>query len=255
MAAAISGSTVAADNSPVVNVDNIADNASSASAAISSRGSSWSSAGKGTFVEALFDAFEEYPAGEELSVEFLQDDNNPGMYRLVNPYANWSHVKNGTLPYDTNSDYYIEVNACDPDFVYFTENSPLGVTLENEMVVLHSNCYTWVSIYGEDLAKMYYSNFGGKLSDGVITFDTYTTMGEMYAYLNAINALGTSLPANKSGKLKIVLPQQSSGLAEIEASDNSPVEYFNILGEKVDNPTGGIFIRRQGSDVKKVIIR
>ncbi len=59
MAAAISGSTVAADNSPVVNVDNIADNASSASAAISSRGSSWSSAGKGTFVEALFDAFEE----------------------------------------------------------------------------------------------------------------------------------------------------------------------------------------------------
>ena len=36
-------------------------------------------------------------------------------------------------------------------------------------------------------------------------------------------------------------------------NDNAPVEYYNLQGIRVDNPAGGIFIRRQGSRVEKVI--
>lgn len=38
------------------------------------------------------------------------------------------------------------------------------------------------------------------------------------------------------------------------ANDNAPVEYFNLDGMKVENPAGGIFIRKQGNKTWKVVI-
>jgi hypothetical protein len=35
----------------------------------------------------------------------------------------------------------------------------------------------------------------------------------------------------------------------------APVEYFNLQGQRVANPTQGIFIRRQGNKVTKVVVR
>ena len=46
-----------------------------------------------------------------------------------------------------------------------------------------------------------------------------------------------------------------SGVTGIEADANADVEYFNIQGVRVANPDNGIFIRRQGSKVEKVVIR
>lgn len=46
-----------------------------------------------------------------------------------------------------------------------------------------------------------------------------------------------------------------SSVESIIADDNAPVEYFNLQGMRVENPTSGIYIRRQGSDVKKVLVK
>ncbi len=46
-----------------------------------------------------------------------------------------------------------------------------------------------------------------------------------------------------------------SGVADIEAADdNAPVEYFNLQGIRVENPADGLYIRRQGSKITKVIL-
>lgn len=46
-----------------------------------------------------------------------------------------------------------------------------------------------------------------------------------------------------------------TAITEIEAADeDAPVEYFNLQGVRVDNPTNGLYIRRQGNKVTKVII-
>ncbi|MBD5225692.1 MAG: hypothetical protein HDS68_06995 [Bacteroidales bacterium] len=47
----------------------------------------------------------------------------------------------------------------------------------------------------------------------------------------------------------------TSAVAGVEAADNAPVEYFNLQGVRVVNPEGGIFIRRQGNKVEKVVVR
>ncbi len=45
----------------------------------------------------------------------------------------------------------------------------------------------------------------------------------------------------------------SSSVSEI-AVENAPVEYYNILGVRVENPTSGLYIVRQGKSVKKVVL-
>lgn len=51
-----------------------------------------------------------------------------------------------------------------------------------------------------------------------------------------------------------LLKDNGTGVAAIEDS-NAPVEYFNLNGQKVSNPSDGIFIRRQGASTSKVVIR
>lgn len=42
--------------------------------------------------------------------------------------------------------------------------------------------------------------------------------------------------------------------ADIAPDENAPVEYYNLQGIRISNPANGIFIRRQGSKVEKVIL-
>lgn len=48
-----------------------------------------------------------------------------------------------------------------------------------------------------------------------------------------------------------------TGIADIAADDdnNAPAEYFNLQGIRVDNPIPGLYIRRQGKKVEKVIVK
>lgn len=54
-----------------------------------------------------------------------------------------------------------------------------------------------------------------------------------------------SYAINSSGASAI----DSIGIDEI----NAPIEYFNLQGIKIENPTNGIFIKKQGANVSKVI--
>lgn len=52
-------------------------------------------------------------------------------------------------------------------------------------------------------------------------------------------------------------PTSTSTGVENIAADNAdaPLEYYDLNGQRVDNPAPGIYIRRQGSDVTKIVIR
>lgn len=45
------------------------------------------------------------------------------------------------------------------------------------------------------------------------------------------------------------------GVISIGANENAPIEYFNLQGIRVENPSNGIFIRRQGTQVTKVVVK
>lgn len=47
----------------------------------------------------------------------------------------------------------------------------------------------------------------------------------------------------------------AAGVTDVEVDENAPVEYYNLQGVRVENPTTGLYIRRQGNSVSKVVIR
>ena len=51
-----------------------------------------------------------------------------------------------------------------------------------------------------------------------------------------------------------VYEAESSSVTTTLASDNAPVEYYNLQGIKVENPAGGVYIKRQGGNATKVVL-
>lgn len=47
----------------------------------------------------------------------------------------------------------------------------------------------------------------------------------------------------------------SSGISDVAVDENAPVEYYNLQGLRVDNPTNGLYIRRQGNNTTKVFVK
>lgn len=46
-----------------------------------------------------------------------------------------------------------------------------------------------------------------------------------------------------------------AAITNVKVDDNAPVEYFNLQGVRVDNPTNGLYIRRQGKTSTKVLVQ
>lgn len=52
-----------------------------------------------------------------------------------------------------------------------------------------------------------------------------------------------------------VYSDASSAVDAVEAAENVPVEYFNLQGVRVNNPSNGVYIVKQGDKIEKRIIR
>ncbi len=62
----------------------------------------------------------------------------------------------------------------------------------------------------------------------------------------------------KSGTWEIknlVIKSGKSGIADVEIDANAPVEYYNLQGVRVEEPAAGLYIRRQGNNISKVLVK
>lgn len=95
---------------------------------------------------------------------------------------------------------------------------------------------------------------GMKLMDGAIIADvnisgTSDAEGKISMTIDVLWE-GINIKCTFNGALA------GSGISSIVADDaNAPVEYFNLQGVRVENPTPGLYIRRQGNKVSRIIIR
>ena len=64
---------------------------------------------------------------------------------------------------------------------------------------------------------------------------------------------------NSTGLLDMYLAfsysQKTTAVHAVEINDNAPVEYYNLNGQRVAEPSNGIFIRKQGAMTTKVAIK
>ncbi len=81
-------------------------------------------------------------------------------------------------------------------------------------------------------------------------------MQESSVYLPADQA-GVARPTNGKATMGAREYVEGAGIFDVPATSgaaDAPVEYFDLQGRRVVNPSRGIYIRRQGATAEKIII-
>ena len=91
------------------------------------------------------------------------------------------------------------------------------------------------------------------------------TASENIFHLDTYNNAILYVPSGRKWAYEKVVPWDNfyieefdfAGIDNVEADEdvNAPVEYYNLQGIRVENPQNGIFIRRQGNKVEKVLLK
>ena len=84
---------------------------------------------------------------------------------------------------------------------------------------------------------------------GSATLDADAT-GSLYFYAQH-NITGAKSPVKSAYLQNGVF----TGVSEIAADANAPIEYYNLQGVRVAEPANGIYLKRQGSKVEKVLVK
>ncbi|MCH5217530.1 MAG: hypothetical protein J1F07_03090 [Muribaculaceae bacterium] len=236
----------------------------------------WTDLGEATLVDGwLTPGFDQDPMkpANQWMVPLQQNEENPGLYRLVNPY------KVGPLAKYNKSteDGYILFDASDPNHVLFlTARAGLYIP---EMYIGTYYCYNQLG--------MYHGFFPDKTIDELIAnseqygdYIPFTTFENGVVKLLAVNnppADGLAYDATYGAQFAVwggqywfdedtyeplnmtamIIFPNASGVDEVAVEKgNAGVEYFNLQGVKVANPKAGeIVIKREGDKVSKQIVR
>lgn len=82
--------------------------------------------------------------------------------------------------------------------------------------------------------------------------------GRMYMYFWTVDTPFKATMSNPRIMVQKIVPVEdvNTGIDSIVSEDsNAPVEYFNLQGVRVANPESGLYIRRQGNKVTKVLVK
>lgn len=163
----------------------------------------------------------------------------PGIYRLINPYGE-AYEYNEPGDWDDSQDYFLTINATDPDHVY-VERGELGVDWSYGMMSAQS-MVTYYMAQGQTVEELIASHpeYFGTLSNGVITMPARSLLFSMADYRD-----GAWYTGNGSGMFAVALPGAKIADYSVEFT------YLGRLTDSADND----FIRgkfKLGKDIYSV---
>lgn len=177
----------------------------------------WNALGTGLYTENVLCELYGAPAMTyEVKIEESQD--RPGVYRLVNAYGE-DFPYNDPGDWDDSKDYYIEINAQDPEAVFIEQQSTGLDWGDGEFFIQSLGSYYVDNGYDVDDIKT--NGFFGTLVDGVITFPAK-------GLLATLKGEGT-YQVNTEGDTKIVLPSAVPAAARAAANSNEAVHGKFVL--------------------------
>jgi hypothetical protein len=98
------------------------------------------------------------------------------------------------------------------------------------------------------------SNFTGTNGEASLTFRNNYIIDSVEAGTYDVEAVIAIYSGNAQAYPISYTKSETTSVSDINV-ENGAVEYFNLQGVRVANPTNGIFVRRQGNKVSKVVIR
>lgn len=176
----------------------------------------WKYIGMGTYVDDLFTTFWGV-ANIPYEVPVEENELYPGLYRMVNPYGEY-YPYNDPGDWDPNVDSYIEIDATDPDKVFFYTQEQHTAWGDYGNFIVGSRAGHFKA-RGDDEST--YAEYYGTLRDGEITFPAGSLLIGMANYNN-----GGLYRANTNGAFSLLLPGYSK--RDVSAS----VSYAGIFNDK-----------------------
>lgn len=241
--------------------------------------------GKALFVDgftSLF-AYLDEPVYPVLEVEMQQNEADPTLYRIVNPYAGWNVDYSAyDFTYDDQNNYYMTLYtfpefglACTDTFLTGLSVRVKGEEGEFEMFGVQNQAYyfyeSYTSTFGWYLSETA-EEFGymfGILGDEEITYPAFyedeysgqvmefpTFTGWTGSYDEALE-MGWIYTVNKEGRFKVVFPRKATdGIKNtaVASGEGESPEYYDLTGRRIMEPKRGmIVIERRGPAARKVI--
>lgn len=180
------------------------------------------SLGKATYTDDIVGPlFEADPVTYEVEIEESQD--NPGKYRLKNPYGE-VYPYNEEGDWDAENDYYLVIDATDPEYVTIGEQD-LGVDWGYGMMGVIGGAEYFIAAGQATEDVMKEAGYYGTLKDGVITFNPKT----LFVY----DADGMYY-ANTNGAFKVVLPSAATGDSTEGGSAAASVSKASVKSNATD---------------------
>ena len=152
-------------------------------------GNSWVSLGMATYTDDLLTTFFNV-SNEVYQVEVRQNKDNPGLYRVIHPYAAYGA--------DTESEYFFEIDATDPEGVYIPGVYGTGFDAGYGEISISSMAYYYMATQGYTFEDVKGEGVCGVLSDNVITFPAKALIISMANHQN-----GSFYISNKNGAFKL----------------------------------------------------
>lgn len=183
------------------------------------------------------------------SIEFVTDENLES--ELV---WNCADTKEHWLVYDLGEEYYIEAVA-----ILFERASAtkFTVTLSTAAPAEIAEPVSEIAAYAADDTDKVFAvdneaDVQHYLMHDASTAHRYVTLRTSEAWSNGIYGIKVRDLKVYGSKEKI-----QTGVSEIvvENDENAPVEYFDLSGRRVNTPAAGLYIRRQGNSVSKVLVK
>ena len=200
----------------------------------------WQSLGMATYTEDCMTTFFNV---ENLSyqVEVREHKEMPGLFRIINPYGA-AYPYNAEGDYDASKEYYIEIDARDPEGVYIPGVYGTGMDWSYGEVSITSMVYYYMATQGATLEDCKDAGVCGILADGVITFPANGLLISMAEYRDGnffssnVNGLWTLDMSNMTpagaaaAKAPAARISTERELNNVENGVNFPVRF-----KKIDN--------------------
>ena len=202
----------------------------------------WQSIGKGYYTDDILSSGWSLPP-VTYEVEILEHDENPGLYRLVNPYNNKVYpaeyvqafaeqLGNSLAP----EGYNLEVNAMDAEGVYIQFQS-LGLNFDDGEWSFESEGANILAYYlpqGVPFEAVKNAGYLGKVVEGVIKFPTFSRedgkVTDGAGYQGILYKGGSPYYSGINSMIEIILPEANAFARNMaKAKANSSVRNANKL--------------------------
>ncbi|MCM1521741.1 MAG: hypothetical protein NC039_03695 [Muribaculaceae bacterium] len=225
----------------------------------------WSKVGTATYYDDGFviDMWSWTNGTPAIECDVYTNAEKPNVYRLYTPYGTLNELTGETLNAAGNQPGYIDLDCTDPSCV-LVPKSFTGFVEFDYGPFLAANT-EWVSVDGGTSVSEVKQVLG---ADNVSTFNAETRLVMVKnclvgaAFNNYTPSLITDVftwkdpSAAPSCTFTAELSEScftGSGIADVIATEEAPVEYYNLQGIRVNNPDKGVYIRVQGKNAVKVV--